>query len=97
MLRDRPRIKTDVEHLRLGIRHRRPYNCRHTYATMMLMSGMTPAFCAKQLGHAVEVFHAKYARWLDGAHDDLERARFEESLGAIGTPVVHRLRVVAYK
>ncbi len=32
---------------RLGIRYRRPYNMRHTYATMMLMAGMTPAFCAR--------------------------------------------------
>ncbi len=33
---------------RLSIRYRRPYNMRHTYATMMLMAGMTPAFCARQ-------------------------------------------------
>lgn len=40
----------------LGIRYRRPYNCRHTYATTMLMAGMTPAFCARQLGHSIEIF-----------------------------------------
>ena len=40
----------------LGIRYRPPYNTRHTYATMMLMAGMTPAFCAKQLGHSVDIF-----------------------------------------
>ena len=34
-----------------GVRYRRPYNCRHTYATLMLMSGRRAAFCAKQLGH----------------------------------------------
>jgi integrase len=65
---------------RLGIRYRRPYNMRHTYATAMLMAGMAPAFCAKQLGHSVEVFLGTYAKWIDGSHNDLEMARLESSL-----------------
>jgi integrase len=65
---------------RLGIRHRRPYNTRHTYATMMLMAGMTPAFCAKQLGHSRVIFDGTYAKWMDGDHDALEMAKFERSL-----------------
>lgn len=65
---------------RLGIRYRRPYNMRHTYATMMLMAGMTPAFCAKQLGHSVEMFLKTYAKWIDGDRNDLEMARLEASL-----------------
>ena len=44
----------------LGIRYRRSYNMRHTYATAMLMAGMTPAFCAKQLGHSIEMFPVSY-------------------------------------
>jgi integrase len=62
---------------RLGIRYRRPYNMRHTYATMMLMAGRTPAWCAGQLGHSVEVFLRTYARWLGGAQDAREVAAFE--------------------
>ena len=46
-----------------GLRYRRPYNTRHSYATMMLMSGMTPAFCATQLGHSVGMLLSTYARW----------------------------------
>lgn len=65
---------------RLGIRYRRPYNMRHTYATVMLMAGMNPAFCAKQLGHSVEMFHKTYARWLDGDQNDREMARLETTL-----------------
>lgn len=67
---------------RLGIRYRRPYNMRHTYATTMLMAGMAPAFCAKQLGHSVEVFLKTYARWIDGGQNDLEMARLEAALGS---------------
>jgi integrase len=70
----------------LGIRYRRPYNMRHTYATVMLMAGMTPAFCAKQLGHSVEMFLKTYSRWLDGAQNDLEMARLENSILALDRP-----------
>ena len=67
---------------RLGIRYRRPYNMRHTYATMMLMAGMTPAFCARQLGHSVQVFLQTYARWLDSDQDAREMQRLEATFGA---------------
>lgn len=59
---------------RLGIRYRRPYHCRHTYATMMLMAGARPAWCAKQMGHSARTFHNDYAKWIDGQRDDLEMA-----------------------
>ena len=64
----------------LGLRYRRPYNTRHSYATMMLMSGMTPAFCAAQLGHSVGMLLSTYARWLDGEHNAMEMGRLEASL-----------------
>lgn len=65
---------------RLGIRYRRPYNMRHSYATAMLMAGMTPAFCAKQLGHSIEMFLTTYAKWMDGEQNALEMARLESTL-----------------
>lgn len=67
----------------LSMRYRRPYNTRHTYATMMLMAGMTDAYCAAQLGHSVEMFHKKYAKWLNGDRNALEQSRLEQFLGAI--------------
>lgn len=65
---------------RLKIRHRPPYNTRHTYATMMLMAGMTPAFCARQMGHSIEVFLRTYAKWIPGAGDQAEMAKLESRL-----------------
>lgn len=65
---------------RLGIRYRRPYNMRHSYATAMLMAGMNPAFCAGQLGHSVEMFLTTYARWIGGDRDALEMNRLEAVL-----------------
>ncbi|WP_250534931.1 site-specific integrase [Caballeronia sp. AZ10_KS36] len=71
---------------RLGIRYRRPYNMRHSYATSMLMAGMTPAFCARQLGHTVEMFLRTYAKWIDGSQNDLEMARLENALTHASAP-----------
>lgn len=70
----------------LGIRYRRPYNMRHSYATAMLMAGMKPAYCARQLGHSAEVFHRTYARWVDGQRDDQEMALLEKSIQAAHLP-----------
>jgi len=59
---------------RLGIRYRRPYNARHTCATMMLEAGMEPGYCAKVLGHSEKEFFETYARWTD-ADRSAEQAR----------------------
>jgi integrase len=65
---------------RLGIRYRRPYNMRYTYATIMLMAGMNHSFCAKQLGHSPEVFQRTYSKWLDGRQNDAEMGHLEAAL-----------------
>lgn len=65
---------------RLGIRYRRPYTMRHTYATIMLMAGMNHSFCAKQLGHSVEMFQRTYSKWIDGRQDEAEMGRLEATL-----------------
>lgn len=66
----------------LGIRYRRPYQCRHTYATVLLMAGRKPAWCAKQLGHSVEVFLRTYSKWIEGDADDREMAELEKSISS---------------
>jgi integrase len=65
---------------RLGIRYRRPYAMRHTYATIMLMAGMNHAFCARVLGHSVNLFQQTYSRWIDGEQNDREMDRLESSI-----------------
>jgi len=66
---------------KLGIRHRRMYDTRHTYATMCLMSGMNPAFIASQLGHSVQVLLSTYAKWISSPSDwaELEKLNFEST------------------
>lgn len=65
---------------KLGIRYRSPYNTRHTYATIMLMSGVTPAYAAKQLGHSVVMFLNIYAKWVDGSLNAVEMSKVESLL-----------------
>lgn len=71
---------------KLGIRGRRQYNCRHTYATMCLMAGINPAFIANQLGHSIQMLLSTYAKWLNSSHDWNEIGKLETSL--IGTKLV---------
>lgn len=64
----------------IGVRYRRPYQMRHSYATSMLMASMNHSYCAKQLGHSVEVFQTTYSKWIDGPQDEIEMDRLEVNL-----------------
>jgi integrase len=68
---------------RFGIRHRRTYNTRHTYATIGLMAGVNPAFMTRQLGHSLEMLFRVYTKWIDGQHDDRELAKIEAAINGI--------------
>lgn len=51
--------------IRAGVRYRYPYQCRHTYASMMLMNGEHPMWVANQMGHTTWVFTAStYSRFI---------------------------------
>ncbi|GHD60302.1 tyrosine-type recombinase/integrase [Jeongeupia chitinilytica] len=53
---------------RAGVRYRRPYQTRHTYASMMLSAGEAPMWVAAQMGHADWTMIARvYGRWLPDA------------------------------
>ena len=60
---------------KLGIRKRKTYNTRHTYATFMLMRGVNPAFAAAQLGHSLQMFLQVYAKWI---HGEQNKSEFEK-------------------
>lgn len=59
---------------RLGIRWRRAYNTRHTFATVALMAAVPPGYIAAQLGHSTKMLHDKYARWIPGNDQGNARA-----------------------
>jgi integrase len=49
----------------LGLKVRRPYQCRHTAATLWLASGEAPEWIARQLGHTTtEMLFRVYSRYV---------------------------------
>ena len=66
---------------KLGIRHRRAYETRHTYATMLLMAGCNPAYAASQMGHSLQMFFSIYARWIRAQEDAKEHGKLNDFLG----------------
>jgi integrase len=51
-----------------GVRYRKPYQTRHTYASMMLSAGEHPMWVAKQMGHKDWTMIARvYGRWMPDA------------------------------
>ncbi|MEO6918373.1 MAG: DUF3596 domain-containing protein [Collimonas sp.] len=69
----------------LGIRYRRPYCTRATYATIGLMSGARPAYMAAQLGHGLDVFYRDYAKWINDQDDDREMIKIEAQINSTTT------------
>lgn len=77
----RPHLDADtfVDHWtealkRARVTYRRPYTCRHTRASEMLMAGVEPAFAATQLGHTLEQFFNTYAKWISDIKDADQKA-----------------------
>lgn len=61
---------------RLKIRGRVSYQTRHTFATLLLMGGVNPAYIARQLGHAnTGMLFKVYSKWIDGADKGREAAK----------------------
>ncbi len=49
----------------LGLKQRRPYQCRHTAATLWLAAGEAPEWIARQLGHTTtEMLFRVYSRYV---------------------------------
>ena len=66
----------------LGIRSRRPYQTRHTYATTALMAGVNPAYISRQMGHkSAKMLFDTYSKWIDKADRGREKAKMEAVMG----------------
>lgn len=64
-----------------GIRYRRAYQTRHTYATNALSAGVNPSYVSRQMGHkSAKMLFAVYSKWIDGADRGREKAKMEAML-----------------
>jgi integrase len=84
------RLREDFFHPALracGIRLRKAYCTRHTYATLNLMAGVNPTYLATQLGHAdAQMLFKHYAKWIKGADQGREA---EKSRAVFGPNMAH--------
>lgn len=56
---------------RTGVRYRRPYQTRHTYASMMLSAGESPMWVAQQMGHSDwGMIRTRYGKFMPDAVPD---------------------------
>lgn len=67
-----------------GVRYRRPYTLRHTYASRALTAGVEPSWLARQMGDNVETVLRHYARWMGGDRDAAELQKMEPNWQATG-------------
>jgi integrase len=68
----------------LGLRGRDAYQCRHTYATLLLTAGVHVGYISKQLGHTtIKTTLDSYARFLPDAY-----AAETEKANAVFAPVL---------
>ena len=71
----------------LGLRHRDAYQTRHTFATILLMGGINPAYIARQLGHAsLAMVFKVYAKWINRADKGAEAAKANAAISAQSSP-----------
>jgi hypothetical protein len=69
--------------------HYSPHSLRHTYASLLIADGVSPAYVQEQLGHAsIELTVGTYGRWLrkraPGAVDRLDQVPLETSAQVVG-------------
>lgn len=74
------------------VRYRRPYQTRHTYASMMLSAGEHPMWVAKQMGHGDWTMIARiYGRWMPSADTEAgSKAEAKFSTATAGSEPVRK-------
>lgn len=63
-----------------GVRYRRAYNLRHSFASRALTAGLKPAFVAQQLGHNLKMTLEVYGKYIT-SEEDRSQIELLESAG----------------
>lgn len=75
---------------RSGVRHRRPYQTRHTYACWSLTAGANPSFIASQMGHRnAQMLYTVYGKWMSDNNTE-QVSLLNSKLNAFVPSVPHR-------
>ncbi len=64
-----------------GIAYQRPYDCRHSFASMLLHEGRSVIYVARQLGHSAQLTMRTYGHVVEEL-DDAPRLSAEDAIAA---------------
>ncbi|UYU30327.1 tyrosine-type recombinase/integrase [Siccibacter colletis] len=77
---------------RAGLRHRKAYQSRHTYACWSLTAGANPNFIASQMGHAnAQMVYQVYGAWMSDNNSE-QIALLNQKLSDFAPPMPHAVR-----
>lgn len=75
------------------VRYRRPYQTRHTYASMMLTAGESPIWLSAQMGHSdTTMIFRNYGRWIPDAVPEAGNKAVEMFAGTTSKKAAIKLR-----
>ncbi|HDG1670105.1 TPA: tyrosine-type recombinase/integrase, partial [Kluyvera ascorbata] len=75
---------------RAGIRHRKAYESRHTFACWALSAGANPSFIANQMGHTnAQMVFSVYGKWMSEQNGD-QLAILNHNFGLIAPQMPHK-------
>lgn len=75
---------------RAGIRHRKAYQSRHTYACWSLSAGANPNFIASQMGHtSAQMVYSVYGTWMNDNNVE-QIAMLNQKLGDFAPSMPHK-------
>lgn len=78
---------------RAGLRHRKAYESRHTYACWALSSGANPSFVAVQMGHvSAKMIYEVYGKWMS-ENNQSQLDILNSSFGSYAPPMPQSVRV----
>ena len=80
----------------VGLDHARPYDLRHSFASLLLHEGRSVIYVARQLGHGADLTLGTYGHTIEelddaprtGADEAIEAARSEVSGASNGRPML---------
>lgn len=72
-------------HRLAGVRHRSPYQCRHSSVSWKLMLGQNPYKVATFHGHSVATMLKTYAHWIEAECEETEVARMRSFHGFVSS------------
>jgi len=84
---------------RAGIRHRKSYNLRHTFATNCIIAGLPLPYIAKILGHTtIDALVRNYAGWIN-SESDTQASKFKEAFAGtkVNTQVAQKVAQVGMR